>query len=70
MRVASELSSVNPAAWSPRLPIPASEECSVSSKNKGGREIRKPKQPAKPKPAKEGTELSRIQRQEKPRSSK
>jgi hypothetical protein len=42
----------------------------VSSKNKGGREIRKPKQPAKPKPAKEGTELSRIQRQEKPRGSK
>jgi hypothetical protein len=47
------------------LPIPSSEECSVPGKNKRGREIRKPKQPAKPKPAKQGTDLSRMQRQEK-----
>jgi hypothetical protein len=37
----------------------------VSGKNKRGREVRKPKQPAKPKPAKQGTDLSRVQRQEK-----
>lgn len=42
-----------------------SEEYSVSGNNKRGREVRKPKQPAKPKPAKQGTDLSRVQRQEK-----
>ncbi len=34
----------------------------MSGKNKGGREIRKPKQAAKPKPAKAGTDTSKIER--------
>lgn len=35
------------------------------SKNKGGREARKPKQPVKTKPVKSGTDASRIERQTK-----
>lgn len=34
----------------------------MAGKNKGGREIRKPKQAKKPKPAKDGTDVSRIDR--------
>lgn len=37
----------------------------MSGKNKRGREARKPKQTPKPKPAKEGTDLSRVLRQGK-----
>jgi hypothetical protein len=37
----------------------------MSGKNKRGREARKPKQTSKPKPAKEGTDLSRVLRQAK-----
>jgi len=37
----------------------------MSGKNKRGREARKPKQAPKPKPTKEGTDLSRIIRQAK-----
>ena len=35
------------------------------SKNEGGRETRKPKQPVKAKPAKSGTDASRVERQAK-----
>lgn len=35
------------------------------SKNKGGREARKPKQPVKAKPIKSGTDASRVDRQAK-----
>jgi hypothetical protein len=45
--------------------FPANEERSVSGKSKSGREIRKPKQTPKAKPAKEGTDVSRVLRQEK-----
>jgi hypothetical protein len=34
----------------------------MAGKNKGGREIRKPKQAKKAKPAKEGTDTTRIER--------
>lgn len=34
----------------------------MAGKNKGGREIRKPKQAKKPKAAKEGTDAGRIDR--------
>jgi hypothetical protein len=37
----------------------------MAAKNKRGREARKPKQTPKPKPAKEGTDLSRVIRQAK-----
>lgn len=37
----------------------------MAGKNKGGREIRKPKQPKKPKPAREGTDSARIERSAK-----
>lgn len=37
----------------------------MGSKNKNGREIRKPKQPAKPKTAKTGTDATRVERQVK-----
>jgi hypothetical protein len=37
----------------------------MAGKNKRGREIRKVKQPAKPKTAKAGTDASRIDRQAK-----
>jgi hypothetical protein len=37
----------------------------MSGKNKRGREVRKPKQDPKPKPVKEGTDLSRVLRQSK-----
>lgn len=37
----------------------------MAGKNKGGREVRKPKQTPKPKPAKEGTDVSRVTRQTK-----
>jgi len=37
----------------------------VSGKSKSGREVRKPKQTPKAKPAKEGTDLSRVLRQDK-----
>ncbi len=35
----------------------------MGSKNKNGREIRKPKQAAKPKTAKTGTDATRVERQ-------
>jgi len=37
----------------------------MARKNKGGREARKPKQQAEDKPAKPGTDASRIERQAK-----
>ncbi|HEY3631591.1 MAG TPA: hypothetical protein VGL21_11855 [Jatrophihabitantaceae bacterium] len=37
----------------------------MSGKSKRGREVRKPKQTPKAKPAKEGTDLSRVLRQDK-----
>jgi hypothetical protein len=41
----------------------------MAGKSKRGREVRKPKQTPKPKPAKEGTDVSRVIRQDKlPRS--
>jgi hypothetical protein len=44
-------------------------ERAMSGKGKRGREVRKPKQTPKPKPAKEGTDVSRVVRQSKlPRS--
>jgi len=51
--------------WSPPATVPTIMECAMSGKSKRGREVRKPKQTPKPKPAKEGTDLSRALRQAK-----
>lgn len=58
-----------PVVVEPPATVPTIMECAMSGKSKGGREVRKPKQTPKPKPAKEGTDASRVVRQSKlPRS--
>jgi hypothetical protein len=49
----------SPAAWSTPVNIPAILECAMS-KNKGGREVRKPKQAKKPKAVEAQTLMSKV----------
>jgi hypothetical protein len=56
---------MSPAAWSTRSRYYETPECPMAGKNKRGREVRKPKQTPKPKPAKDGTDISRVMRQAK-----
>ena len=42
----------------------------MSGKNKGGREIRKPKQPKQPKPAGDKPDFLRVEQSRKPRHTK